>query len=146
MTSVLVVNGPNLNLLGMREPEIYGSDTLADLEAYVREHAHHVGIDVDFRQSNHEGEIIGWLQSAASLHDAIIINAAAYSHTSIAIADALKACSLPIIEVHLSNIFSREPYRHHSYIAPLAKGVICGLGKNGYKLALIAIAQLFDKQ
>jgi len=142
---ILVLNGPNLNMLGLREPEIYGPDSLADIEAAVADRARDHGLEADFRQSNHEGELVAWIQEARSSHEAIIINAAGYSHGSLAIADALRLAELPLIEVHLSNIFAREPTRRHSVIAPLADGVICGLGATGYVLAIDAAAGLIDR-
>ncbi|HYE50396.1 MAG TPA: type II 3-dehydroquinate dehydratase [Azospirillaceae bacterium] len=142
--SVLILNGPNLNLLGTREPQIYGSETLDDVEALCQEAAAELGLAIDFRQSNHEGELVGWIQEARGEHDAILINAGAYTHTSIAILDALQAVALPVVEVHLSNIFRREPFRHHSYVSTVARGVICGLGSHGYTLALQAIARLIE--
>lgn len=141
---VLIINGPNLNMLGVREPEIYGRETLGDIEAVCGERAEALGLAVDFRQSNHEGEIVGWVQEARTQYDGIIINAGAYSHTSIAILDALMAAELPVIEVHLSNLFRRESFRHHSYISLAATGLICGLGAQGYVLALEAMARLID--
>ena len=138
---VLVLNGPNLNLLGIREPGIYGSKTLKDIEALCREAASELGLTVDFRQSNHEGELVTWIQDARATADAILINPAAYSHTSLAIADALKAVGLPVAEVHLSNIHQREPFRHHSFVSAVAVGVLCGFGALGYKLALQALAE-----
>jgi 3-dehydroquinate dehydratase II len=143
-SSVLILNGPNLNMLGVREPQIYGRDTLADVEAACLERARAIGMDIDFRQSNNEGELIGWIQEARDLHDGIIINAGAYTHTSIALMDALLTTELPVLEVHLSNIFKREPFRHQSYISLAAKGVICGLGLDGYIVALDALARLLD--
>lgn len=142
--SVLIVNGPNLNMLGLREPSIYGADTLADIEAACADRAVDLGLMVDFRQSNLEGEIVGWIQEARQVQDGIIINAGAYSHTSVAILDALQAAELPIVEVHLSNIYRREEFRHHSYISRAAQGVICGLGAHGYVLALDAMAGLLE--
>lgn len=138
---VLVLNGPNLNLLGTREPATYGAQTLGDIEALCRTEAERHGIDIDFRQSNHEGELVTWIQQAHGNADAIVINPAAYSHTSVAIHDALRAVDLPVIEVHLSNIHKREPFRHHSYVSSVALGVICGLGATGYKLAIAALAE-----
>ncbi|MEJ0062708.1 MAG: type II 3-dehydroquinate dehydratase [Alphaproteobacteria bacterium] len=136
--SVLVLNGPNLNLLGQREPEIYGTATLADIAVLCAKTAKELGASADFRQSNHEGELIDWIQGAAKKHQAVVINAAGYSHTSIALMDALGSCGLPVIEVHLSNIYRREEFRHSSYISRAARGVICGLGAEGYSLAIRA--------
>lgn len=138
---VLVLNGPNLNLLGMREPDIYGHTTLSDIDALCHTTADELGLAVDFRQSNHEGELVTWIQEARGTADAILINPAAYSHTSVAIHDALKAVGLPVAEVHLSNIHQREPFRHHSYVSAVAYGVICGFGAAGYRLALHALAE-----
>ena len=139
--TILVLNGPNLNLLGLREPEIYGHDTLSDVEEACLEAA---GLDltVDFRQSNHEGQLVDWIHEARQTADGIIVNAGAFSHTSIAILDALNAAALPVIEVHLSNIHRREEFRHNSYVSRAARGVICGLGGHGYELALAALARL----
>ena len=142
--TILVLNGPNLNLLGVREPETYGRETLADIEEACLERAAALDLAVDFRQSNHEGQLIDWIQEARESADGIIINGGAYTHTSIAILDALRACELAIIEVHLSNIFSREAYRHTSYISSVAKGVICGFGSQSYILALDAIAYVLE--
>ena len=138
---ILVLNGPNLNMLGMREPDIYGRETLEDLNVRCIEKAKALGLEADCRQSNMEGEMVTWIQQARSTHKGIIINAGAYTHTSIAIHDALLASELPVIEVHLSNIFGRESFRHHSYISPIAAGVICGFGSLGYDLALEAVAK-----
>jgi 3-dehydroquinate dehydratase II len=140
--SILIVNGPNLNMLGRREPEIYGRDTLADIEAACREKAAALGLAVDFRQSNKEGDLVEWTQSAGATHRGIIVNAGGYTHTSVALLDALIASGLPVIEVHLSNIFRREEFRHHSYVSRAASGVICGFGLKGYLMALDAIAQI----
>lgn len=140
---VLVLNGPNLNMLGIREPSTYGAQTLADIEALCRQTAAGLGLDVDFRQSNHEGELVTWIQEAREKFDGILINPAGYSHTSVAILDALRAVGLPVIEVHLSNIHARESYRHHSFVSSVARGVICGLGPTGYRLALEAFAEQF---
>ncbi len=140
--SILIVNGPNLNMLGKREPAIYGHDTLADIEASCRAKAGELGLDIDFRQSNREGELVDWTQSAGSDHKGIVINAGGYTHTSVALLDALIASGLPVIEVHLSNIFRREEFRHHSYISRAASGVICGFGLKGYLMALDAMAQM----
>src|SRR5690606_4291277 len=141
---VLILNGPNLNLLGTREKSIYGSETLADIEALCREACEKLGLSCDFRQSNHEGELVDWIQSARKTSDAIVINPAAYSHTSVAIHDALRTVDKPILEVHLSNIHQREPFRHHSYVSAVAQGVICGLGPRGYTLALEAVAEILN--
>ena len=142
--SVLVLNGPNLNMLGVREPSIYGTETLDDIEALCLERAEALNIAIDFRQSNLEGELVSWIQQARGEHDGIILNAGAYTHTSIAIMDALSVAELPVVEVHLSNVFRREAFRHHSYVSPVAKGVICGFGAHGYLLALDALARLID--
>ena len=140
MRRIFVINGPNLNMLGTRQPEIYGSDTLADIEKGCREKAAALGLDVEFFQSNHEGEIVSAIQRARGRFDAVVINPAAYSHTSVAIMDALLACDMPVVEVHLSNIHRREEFRHFSYVSKAADGVICGFGKQGYLLALEAAA------
>lgn len=139
---ILVVNGPNLNMLGVREPAVYGRDRLVDIEKLCRKAGRAFALAIDFRQSNHEGEIVGWLQEARASHAGIVINAGAYTHTSIAILDALQLTELPVIEVHLSNIFRREEFRHHSYVSQAARGVICGLGLTGYRLALEALADI----
>ena len=143
--SVLVLNGPNLNMLGVREPAVYGTETLEDIEAACQERAEALGLAMDFRQSNLEGELVTWVQQARSEHDGILVNAGAYTHTSIALLDALTLAELPVIEVHLSNIFRRESFRHHSYISPVARGVICGFGSHGYLLALDAIARIIER-
>ena len=140
--NILVLNGPNLNMLGQREPEIYGRDTLGDIEAACRKHGAALGMEIDFRQSNDEGELVSWIQASAKTHAGLLINAGAYSHTSIALLDALLTVGKPVIEVHLSNIFRREPFRHHSYVSRAANGVICGFGLKGYLLALDAMANL----
>ena len=139
---ILVVNGPNLNMLGVREPAVYGRDRLADIEKLCRKAGREFALAIDFRQSNHEGEIVGWLQEARAAHAGIVINAGAYTHTAIDILDALQLTELPAIEVHLSNIFRREEFRHHSYISLAARAVICGLGPTGYRLALEALADI----
>ena len=138
--TVLILNGPNLNLLGTREPDIYGSETLDDVEARCRSMADDLGIAVDFRQSNIEGELVTWIQDARLSTQGLIINAGAYTHTSVALLDALNAYDPPIIEVHISNIHQREEFRHKSFISQAADGMICGLGTIGYDLALQAIA------
>jgi 3-dehydroquinate dehydratase-2 len=139
---IYVLNGPNLNMLGLREPAIYGSDTLDDVRKKAEARSKALSLTIDFRQSNVEGELVSWIQEARDKAAAIILNAGAYSHTSIAILDAIQAAELPVIEVHLSNIFRRETYRQHSYVSLGAKGVICGLGAKGYELALEALADL----
>ncbi|WP_299657934.1 type II 3-dehydroquinate dehydratase [uncultured Tateyamaria sp.] len=139
MTSVLVLNGPNLNLLGTRQPEIYGSTTLSDVEQLCRDHGAANGFDVTCQQSNHEGALVDAIHGAKGTHDGIVLNAGAYTHTSIALHDAILGIELPVIELHLSNIHAREEFRHHSYIAPVAVGMICGLGVAGYTLALDAL-------
>lgn len=139
---VFVLNGPNLNMLGKREPAIYGRDTLDDVRRRCEEHAAGLGLQVDFRQTNTEGVLVDWIQAAREAASGIILNAGAYTHTSIAILDALKSAERPVIEVHLSNIFTREPFRQHSYVSLAATGVICGLGVRGYELALDAMAGL----
>lgn len=139
---IAVLNGPNLNLLGTREPETYGSTTLAEIEALVSARAEAHSFDLDFRQTNIEGELVDWLQQAGKDCAGIILNAAAYTHTSIALHDAVAAINTPVIEVHLSNVFAREDYRHHSFISDVAVGVICGFGANGYLLAVDAIASM----
>jgi 3-dehydroquinate dehydratase II len=139
---IMVLNGPNLNLLGTREPEIYGPDTLDDIAASLDDRARELGLEVDLRQSNHEGHLVDWLHEAASRGaKAVILNAGAYTHTSIAIRDAIKAIGVPVIEVHLSNPHARERFRHHSHVAPVAKGTIAGFGASGYVLALDAAAR-----
>jgi 3-dehydroquinate dehydratase-2 len=135
---VLFLNGPNLNLLGQREPEVYGRTTLADIEAGVRSRAAELKIEVDFRQSNLEGELVGWIQEAKGKFDVIVLNAAAYTHTSIALRDAIAAVEVPTIEIHLSNIHAREKFRQKSLIAPVCTGQICGFGAKSYLLALEA--------
>ncbi len=140
--SVLVLNGPNLNLLGTREPEIYGTATLADIEALCRKQAKALGLTVDCRQSNTEGELVGWIQEARDSAAGIVLNPGAYTHTSVAILDALLAIGLPVIEVHLSNTHKREDFRQQSYVSRAAEGVICGFGVQGYLLALEAMAAL----
>lgn len=144
MTSVLILNGPNLNLLGTREPEIYGHTTLADIEAQCAAKAAALNIGLSFKQSNHEGELVSWIQEAAKGHNAIIINAAGYTHSSVAIHDALKMLDIPVIELHISNPHAREEFRHTSLISPISKGIICGFGAVGYNMAIDAAAQLLN--
>jgi 3-dehydroquinate dehydratase-2 len=135
---ILFLNGPNLNLLGQREPEIYGKTTLADIEAKVRDRAQRLGVEIDFRQSNLEGELVGWIQQAKGNFNVIVLNAAAYTHTSIALRDAIVAAGVPTVEIHLSNIHAREEFRHKSLIAPVCAGQIVGFGANSYVLAVEA--------
>ncbi|KMK67163.1 type II 3-dehydroquinate dehydratase [Puniceibacterium sp. IMCC21224] len=139
MRSFLILNGPNLNLLGTRQPEVYGHTTLADIETMCRSHADVIGVSVDFAQSNHEGVMIDTLHAARGAKDGVILNAGAYTHTSIAIMDAIRSIELPVVELHLSNIHARESYRHTSYVAPVAVGQICGFGPRGYVLAMDAL-------
>lgn len=143
---VYVLNGPNLNLLGVREPAVYGRDTLDDLAELVQRTAGGLDLAVEFRQSNSEAELIDWVQEARGQASGIVINAAGLTHTSIALLDALQAAELPVIEVHLSNIFRREGFRNHSYVSLAATGVICGLGAKGYELAIEAMAALLSKR
>ena len=141
---ILVLNGPNLNLLGTREPHIYGNDTLEDVQSMTESRARDLGLEIDFRQSNSESELVDWIQAAKGTVDGIIINAGAYSHTSVAILDALIAVTFPIIEVHLSNLFKREMFRHHSYITSVAAGLIMGFGAKGYPLAVEAMSSILE--
>jgi 3-dehydroquinate dehydratase-2 len=141
--TVYVINGPNLNLLGTREPEKYGRATLADAEALCRIAAQRHGYALEFRQSNHEGELVTWIQEAgAAKAIGIVLNAAAYTHTSVAIFDAISAVSVPTIEMHITNIHAREPWRHHSYVSMAAKAIVCGFGIDGYALAIDGVAAL----
>jgi 3-dehydroquinate dehydratase-2 len=147
MTSAYVLNGPNLNLLGVRQPEIYGKTTLADVERSCREVADELGWTVEFRQTNREGELVDWIQEAGEAQAAghavgVVLNAGAYTHTSVALQDAIVGSDARVIEVHISNVFKREPFRHVSYVSPVAAGIIVGLGVAGYPLALRALAEL----
>ena len=147
MTSVLVLNGPNLNLLGTRKPEVYGRTTLADVEAMCRREAGKLGLDVVFRQSNHEGQIIDWIHEAGAAVKAgesigAVYNPGAHTHTSVAIRDAIEGVSLPVIETHISNVHAREEFRHHSFISPVAVGIVVGCGVLGYTLAINGLHQL----
>lgn len=139
--SILILNGPNLNLLGTRQPEIYGATTLADIEAICVTEAKSLGVDIGFQQSNSEGALIDIIHAAPQSYQGIVLNAGAYTHTSLAIADALRSVGLPVIELHLSNVHAREPFRHHSYISPVAVGLICGFGAAGYPMALRAMVE-----
>jgi 3-dehydroquinate dehydratase-2 len=141
---VFILNGPNLNLLGVREPATYGYDTLGDVEQRCLARANALDLAIDFRQTNHEGQMVDWIHEAREAADGIILNAGALTHTSVAVLDALNAADLPIVEVHLSNIFRRESFRHHSYVSLAASGGIFGLGPQGYELALEAIASLIE--
>jgi 3-dehydroquinate dehydratase-2 len=141
---ILFLNGPNLNLLGQREPEVYGRSSLKDIEAKVTEKARSLGVEVEFRQSNYEGELVTWIQEAKGSFNAIVLNAAAYTHTSIALRDAIAATGVPTIEIHLSNIHSREPFRHKSLIAAVCCGQISGFGVGSYVLALEACVNVMD--
>ena len=147
MKTALIINGPNLNLLGTREPAVYGAQTLADVEALCRVACTANALRPDFRQSNHEGELIDWIHEAGRAYAAgtlagVVFNAGAYTHTSVALHDAIKGAGVPVIELHISNVHAREPFRHHSYISPVARGVILGLGVQGYALAITALAGL----
>ncbi|MCO4319565.1 type II 3-dehydroquinate dehydratase [Phyllobacterium sp. 21LDTY02-6] len=143
---VFILNGPNLNMLGKREPGIYGGDTLEDIEALCRAEAEALGVDIEFRQSNHEGDLVEWVQEAGGRKALVLINPAAYTHTSIALHDALRAAAVTVVEVHISNIHAREPFRHHSYVSSLAKGVICGFGIEGYAMGLRALVKSAQAQ
>ena len=143
--TVFVLNGPNLNLLGLREPEVYGADTLNDIEDRVTARGKTLGLSIDFRQTNVEGQLVDWIQEARTKAKGIIINPAAYTHTSVALHDALKAVGIPTIEVHLSNTHAREEFRHHSYVSPVAHGIVVGFGAYGYELALDGLARIIAK-
>ncbi|KVP31676.1 type II 3-dehydroquinate dehydratase [Burkholderia ubonensis] len=142
---VLVLNGPNLNLLGTREPHIYGAETLADVEQRCRAAADTLGLEIDFRQSNAEHQLIDWLHASRHDTDGVVINPAAYTHTSVALADALSAIAKPVIEVHISNVHRREPFRHHSYVSAVAEAVICGCGTEGYVFALQRMSTILSQ-
>ncbi len=146
MKPIYILNGPNLNLLGLREPGIYGAETLNDLEARCNAKAKALGQTIVFRQTNLEGDLVNFIHEARDKASGIIINAAGYTHTSVALHDALKAVDMPTIEVHLSNIYKREPFRHHSFISPVAQGVICGFGGHGYELALQGLHNILQTQ
>ena len=143
---VYVLNGPNLNLLGSREPDVYGTSTLADIEQAAASKADALGLSIVFRQTNREGELIDWVQEARRRASGVILNAGGYSHTSIALLDACRALDKPLVEVHLSNPYRREDYRRHSYVSEAATGIICGIGASGYLLALEAMAELLGKR
>jgi len=147
MTTVVVLNGPNLNLLGTRKPEVYGTTTLADVEELCRQEAGKLGLEVTFRQSNHEGQLIDWIHEAGAEVKAgtcigAVFNPGAYTHTSVALHDAIEAASLPLVELHISNVHKREEFRHHSYISPVASGIVVGFGVQGYVLAINGLHQL----
>lgn len=142
MTAIHLINGPNLNLLGRREPQIYGADTLADIEAMLDERASSRGVALTCRQSNHEGELVGWIQEAGLAGAGVLLNAGAYTHTSIALRDAISGSGAKVVEIHLSNVYAREDFRHKSMIAPVSCGVICGFGKASYVLGFDALASL----
>ncbi|CAM3801705.1 3-dehydroquinate dehydratase [Kerstersia gyiorum] len=150
MASILVINGPNLNLLGTREPAVYGHETLADVERLCREEGAKLGVEVECRQSNHEGVLVDWIQEvgreiAAGRCIGVVMNPGAYTHTSIALHDAIKGAAVRLIELHISNVHARESFRHHSYISPAARGIIVGMGVDGYALAIQALVRLQDK-
>jgi len=144
MKKILILNGPNLNMLGKREPKIYGTQTLEDIESLCRDKGNNLGFEIDFKQSNNEGQIINWIQESIDEYDGLIINAAAFTHTSLAIHDALKLLPFPIIEVHLSDPKKREEFRHFSYIEAIAESVISGHGAEGYALALDKLQKLLQ--
>jgi 3-dehydroquinate dehydratase-2 len=147
MTSVLVLNGPNLNLLGTRKPEVYGSTTLADVEKLCRAEAAELGLDLQFKQSNHEGQLIDWIHEAGAevktgVSIGAVFNPGAYTHTSLGLHDAIEGATLPVIELHISNVHAREPFRHHSFVSPIARGIVVGFGVNGYAMAIRALHQM----
>nr|WP_321456848.1 type II 3-dehydroquinate dehydratase [uncultured Cohaesibacter sp.] len=147
MTKTLfILNGPNLNMLGLREPGIYGATTLDDIKKLCEARAASMGWTIDFRQSNHEGVLIDWIHEAREKSQGIVFNPAAYTHTSVALQDAIRSVSLPVIEVHLSNIHARESFRHQSFVSPAALGVICGLNAKGYELAIEALVDHVEKK
>jgi 3-dehydroquinate dehydratase II len=146
LTAVHVLNGPNLNLLGRREPHIYGSLTLADIERRLRERADAAGVALTFRQSNHEGELVSWVQEAGLAGAGVLINAGAYTHTSLALRDAIAGSGAVAVEIHLSNVHAREAFRHHSYLAPVCVGVICGFGAASYALGFDAILPILAER
>jgi 3-dehydroquinate dehydratase-2 len=146
MSKILVLNGPNLNLLGTREPAVYGATTLADVQALCETTGQALGVAVDFRQSNHEGVLIDWIHEAGIAHRGggllgVVFNAGAYTHTSVALHDAIKGAGVPVVEVHISNVHAREPFRHHSYLSPAAAGIVVGFGIDGYALAMHGLAR-----
>jgi len=148
--NVLVLNGPNLNLLGTREPAVYGAQTLGDVESLCRDEGRRLGLDIDCRQSNHEGQLIDWIHEAGRAHAAgtllgVVLNAGAYTHTSVALHDAIKGAGVPVIELHISNVHAREPFRHHSYLSPAARAVMAGFGVHGYALAIAGLAAIGRK-
>jgi len=151
MKKILILNGPNLNLLGTREPEVYGSDTLADVERLCREEGEKLGVAIDCRQSNHEGQLIDWLQEAGREIAAgnmlgVVFNPGAYTHTSVALHDAIKGARVTVIELHISNVHAREEFRHQSYISPAARGIMVGFGVAGYALAIGALVRISQKK
>jgi 3-dehydroquinate dehydratase-2 len=146
MIAVHVLNGPNLNLLGRREPQVYGSVTLAQVEAQLRDHADRAGVAMTFRQSNHEGDLVDWIQEAGASDAGIVINAGAYTHTSLALRDAIAGSGVAAVEVHLSNVYAREPFRHRSMIAAVCIGVICGFGPDSYRLGLEALVPVLRER
>ncbi len=143
--TVLILNGPNLNLLGDREPQIYGYETLADIEAEAVRHGKTLDLDIKFRQSNHEGQLIDWIHEVRGQAAGVIVNAGGLTHTSVALLDALLSADMPVVEIHLSNIQRRDSFRQHSYVAQAATGSICGFGSHGYVLALDAMARLIER-
>ena len=149
MKTVLVLNGPNLNLLGAREPEVYGASTLAEVEARCRDEGARLDLSVDFRQSNHEGQLVDWIHEAGREYAAgttigVVLNAGAYTHTSIALHDAIKGAGVPVVELHISNVHAREPFRRRSFVSPVACGVVVGFGVHGYGLAILGLHRLAD--